>query len=226
MKTFHITSGSLEALKWLGMLAMTIDHANRIFFQGDLHWAYDVGRIAWPLFAFVFAWNYAHISADSEAFYKKSFIRLLLFGVLATPAYILMNGLHSLYPLNILFTLFVIGVCIFFYEDNGNLTVEPLAVFLVGGFLVEYNWPGLLLGISFWFVCKKQSLLSALSVLLAFFLLYFVNFNLWALAALPFILLALQVNIPIPRWRYFFWCYYPLHMAILLLLHRIKFNNI
>lgn len=219
-KPEKISSGTLEALKWLGLLLMTIDHANRVFYNGTVYWAYCMGRLALPLFAFVFSCNYARVGSFDPAFYQKSFTRLLFFGVLATPAYMLMKHMNGYFPLNILFTLFVTAACLYFYENNGKISLESVAIFLVGGVFVEYSWFGVLLGISFWLVCKKPSWSSAVAALIATALLYLVNDNSWALAALPFILLAPYVKLPVPRIRYLFWWFYPLHLIVLLLLRR------
>jgi hypothetical protein len=43
------------------------------------------------------------------------------------------------------------------------------------------------------------------------------NLNYWACAALPIIFLALYIKIKVPRLRFVFYAYYPLHLALLLL---------
>ena len=45
--------------------------------------------------------------------------------------------------------------------------------------------------------------------------LYVINRNLWALAALPLIFAAGQVNVNVPRGWLGFYVYYPVHLAVL-----------
>ena len=42
-----------------------------------------------------------------------------------------------------------------------------------------------------------------------------VNFNLWALAAVPLILLATRVELRVPRLRWLFYALYPIHLTVL-----------
>ncbi|MGQ3890481.1 TraX family protein [Legionella sp. CNM-4043-24] len=224
LKPIKISSGTLEALKWLGLLFMTIDHSNRVFYNGSINWAYDVGRLALPLFAFVFSYNYAQVVPFESDFYQKSFSRLLIFGALATPAYILMKHMTGLVPLNILFTLFAIGACVYFYELNRRINLESFAIALVAGVFVEYSWPGIILGLAYWRVCRQPNGVTAVAALLATAFLYLVNRNFWAMAALPIMLLAPWVNLSVPRIRYLFWWYYPLHLSVLVLLYRLIYS--
>ena len=48
--------------------------------------------------------------------------------------------------------------------------------------------------------------------------LWFINRNLWALAALPVLFLASRVDVRVPRLRWAFYAYYPLHLASLWLI--------
>ena len=59
---------------------------------------------------------------------------------------------------------------------------------------------------------------AALFLLLACAALWFINRNLWALASLPLLLVASRVDLPMPRLRWAFYAYYPLHLAALWLI--------
>lgn len=54
--------------------------------------------------------------------------------------------------------------------------------------------------------------------LLALASLWFINRNLWALAAVPLLLVASRLDLPMPRLRWAFYAYYPLHLAALWLI--------
>lgn len=217
-KTLAISSGSIEALKWSGMLFMTIDHANRIFFNQQFYQAYCAGRLAMPLFAFVFAYNLARVEPISLEMYNKTLMRLIFFGVLATPAYIAMNHIQRWFPLNILFAFLIVLSMLYLY-DKGKWSLS-ICIFLIGGIFVEYSWSVLLLCASFWLFSKKPSVIAILPGLAGYSLLYILNDNNWGLAALPIIFLATQVDLKIPRWHYFFWIYYPAHMTLFYLIYK------
>jgi hypothetical protein len=48
--------------------------------------------------------------------------------------------------------------------------------------------------------------------------LWFVNGNLWALAAVPIFLLSTRIDLRMPRLRWAFYGYYPIHLSVLWLI--------
>jgi hypothetical protein len=144
-----IANGTLEALKWLGMVLMTIDHVNKYLFNGTNVVAFAAGRLALPIFAFVLAYNLARPSALAHGVYVRTAVRLFVFGLLTTPPFIALGGLiGGVYPLNIMFTLLV-ATGVIFLIDSGR-PVSAIVAFLVGGALVEFWWPALGLCVALW----------------------------------------------------------------------------
>lgn len=47
--------------------------------------------------------------------------------------------------------------------------------------------------------------------------LWFINGNLWALAVVPVIFIATKIDLHVPRLRWIFYVYYPIHLAALCL---------
>ncbi len=54
---YPIESGTLEGLKWLGLLLMTVDHVNKYLLHDAIPALFAAGRLAVPLFSFVLAYK-------------------------------------------------------------------------------------------------------------------------------------------------------------------------
>ncbi len=218
---FKISNGTLEALKWLALLFMTIDHANRFFFKGSIYAAYCAGRLAMPLFAFILAYNLARPGTLERGIYVQTLKRLTVFGFLAMPAYNAMKGIHYWWPLNIMFTLWIATACLFLVEKGGIANIFiAIFFFFFGGTLVEYHWPGLAFCISAWFFCKKPSIFTLSLSFLCCLWLNNINNNIWALLTFPLIFIAIKIDLEVPRIRYLFYIYYPAHLSIFWLLSK------
>jgi hypothetical protein len=214
-----VPDGSLEALKWLALLSMTVDHVNKFLFNGTNDAAYGVGRVAMPLFVFVLAYNLARPGVLEHGGYPRAMRRLAAFGILAMPAFSLLGGLNTaLRPLNIMFTLLILTATLNLVECG---TVANWAgaffVFLAGGANVEFWWPALTFGLAVWRYGKCPGVMPLTLSLTALLALWFVNGNLWALAVIPVVLLASRIDLRMPRVRWVFYVYYPLHLFALCL---------
>ncbi len=217
-----VADGTLEALKWLALILMTLDHVNTYLFERALPGAFQAGRLAMPLFSFVIAYNLARPDALQRGLVGRTMTRLAFFGLLATPFYIGLGKLaHGWWPLNIMFTFLVAAGTISLLQRGGAANVVAAAVlFLVGGALVDYSWFGLFFFLAAWWYCKAPGNLPLAFLLFAAALLYVINQNFWALAAMPIILSALRLRLSAPRIRYAFYLYYPMHLGVLLILSR------
>lgn len=204
-----LSSGAVEALKWVALLAMVVDHVNAVFYGRELGaWATIIGRVAMPVFSIVLGYNLARPGADLA----RCLRRLLLFGALSVPAYAYLFAFAGgWWPLNILLTFSVAVGCIELVKQNrGELAV---VLFLGGGALVEYWWPGVALVIAAWVYFSRPQPGTAWALVGAMLGLCVVNFNAWALLALPVVGLAALVDVRVPRLRWVFWWFYPLHLV-------------
>jgi hypothetical protein len=119
MTALRLSSGSVEALKWLALVAMTGDHINAFFYGRELPFLTELGRLAMPLFGMVLAYNMARPKAD----HGRLMLRLSLFGVLAAPAHAYLTG--DIVPVNILFTFAVAAAVQGYSRDTCKNRSQP-----------------------------------------------------------------------------------------------------
>ncbi len=226
-----------EFLKWLAIIAMTIDHVSEHLLSG-FQPGRAVGRLAFPLFAMFVAHNYSR-------FYRGRFpgrylTRMLIFGLCAQAAYFV----FGLERLNIMFTL-ALGLLAMYLFANGKyvgLVCFSFAVALFNHFVfsLEYGLPGILLILFLSFNQKLLILLPAvfliatpatgfqniplISIILptAFYsdahtLLFETAFSL-SIAFAAFASVSMCPAAGRSAHKYFFYAYYPLHLTIILAL--------
>lgn len=217
LPSLTLSDGSLEALKWLALVLMTLDHANKYLLQPAIPALFDAGRTVMPIFAIVLAYNLARPGMLARSVYPKVMKRLALAGALAALPFIALGGLGwDWWPLNIMATLLVATGVMHLLERGGAARVGgAVALSVVGGALVEFWWPALAIAVGAWSYFKRPNWPALVFALLGLAALYVINKNLWAFAALPLILVAARVDLPVPRLRWVFYAFYPLHLAIL-----------
>ena len=218
-----VSDGTIEALKWLALLLMVADHTNKYLLHDASHPLFNAGRIAMPLFVFVLAYNLARPDAYKRGAHGRTMKRLALFGLLATPPFIALGGLLAgWWPLNILFALLSLTAIIYCLEQKTiSDYLIACAVFIVGGSSVEFWWPVLAFGIALWWYCKTPQIAPLIIAVVALLLLRIINGNYWAFAALPILIASTAVTIPVPRFQWLFYYFYPLHLALLWLSTRL-----
>ncbi len=222
-----MTSGAREALKWLAVVLMTGDHVAKVFFGGYVPVVSELGRIAFPIFALVMAYNLAQPGADVG----KSVRRLLVWGIVAQPFHAVAFGYWL--PLNVLlsFALAAFGVwCIL----SRRWVALVLAV-VPAPLLVDYQWAGIVFVLAawHWFRSRRDDLPQAgasinglyfetladwrdfpFVMVLPWCMLGAYNGNGWAFLALPVFLLG-DLSWTVPRTRWAFYGYYVGHLALL-----------
>lgn len=233
---FEITSAGLHIL---GMAFMLCDHLWATVIPGN-DWMTCVGRIAFPIFAFLIVEGYTHTKN-----LKKYVLRLLLFALLSEIPFDLVTGGTAFYPFhqNVLWTFLLAIGLIHLNEKVKERGILPRVLTAVGtlslGYLfgiitmVDYYHAGVLTVLAFYFLRGE----SWLHRLLQFIALAYINLELLGglgyevslfgntvfLAQQGFALLAL-----IPIWlyrgrqghhstafRYLCYGFYPLHLLIL-----------
>jgi hypothetical protein len=214
----RFADGTLEALKWLAIALMTLDHVNKYVFHEASAVAFDFGRIAMPLFAFILAYNFSRPGALERGSYQRSIRRLAIFGAIAVPVCMALGGLlFGFWPLNILFMLLTASAVMLLIE-RGNKSMAFL-VFITGGFMVEFWWPAVGFTLACWYYCKRPSWVSLSLAIFCCAALAPINNNFWAMAALPIIFASAKLELNLPRSKWFvFYAYYPTHLSIIWLI--------
>lgn len=206
---------------------MLVDHFNTFVNPNYNQTLFEIGRIAFPLFALILGYNLARIPSEKM---PKIMLRLLMFGIMATPVYIILGGgLQHWWPLNILFTLCLATTIVYLLSlpaHNRWSALAPLAailLFAVVGGLVDYLWVGPALVIVVWRLFSGISAVEStiLHILLLGLvgLLCMMNDSLATLFALPIIYLTISAcqDIHLPRMKWFFYWFYPGHLLMLFL---------
>ncbi len=211
-----IADGSLEALKWVALVLMVGDHINKYLLNEGVGSLYALGRMVMPIFGFVLMHNLCRPAGLARGVHARVMKRLVVFGLLSTPAFVYLVGW---WPLNILFTLFTATLIVYLWERGGaTRRLLACAVFVFGGALVEFWWPALLCCLGAWALLKRPTAWRLALWAMATGALAVVNGNFAAVIALLLIWGATRVDIPMPRMRWVFYAFYPAHLTALALL--------
>ncbi len=219
---------SANALKLIAMASMVIDHASVIFLGTDNTVWRNIGRIAFPIFAFLIAQGAVHTKNK-----LKYALRLLAFAFISEVPYDrVFNGVWLEFKeQNVFFTLFTGLIAVYvldFLRDRGLGAlgiITTLACGLASGFLAgDYGFMGVVvITLMYMFSTVKTDVryigfaLSGLMTTLVYVFPDKIGFYpSQVYAALCFIPLALYSGKRGRRTnKYFFYAFYPAHIIIL-----------
>ena len=207
-----------ELLKWIAIITMTFDHVGAILYP-EFEFLRLIGRLAFPLFAYLLI-----LGMESTRNIRNYFFRLFVFALISQIPFFLAINYAPFELLNIFFSLSFGLLLISFFKRGSPLAFVPLLSSFILPF--DYGIYGLAM-IGCMYILTKNTKLGVFSLLLlnGLFLVPF-NSQLLSLAALPLIVFhkngalnmskPLSGNLKIPLWRkYFFYIYYPMHLAFL-----------
>ncbi len=214
-----------ELLKIIAIVTMVIDHVGRILYP-DLLFLQVIGRLSFPLFAYLIV-----LGVESTKKPRKYVITLLIFALISQVPYFLAFGIQPFERLNILFSLFLSAVTIYYYNKRSMLAFIPLllSIFLMteGSYYVVLTAVGMKLLKDI----PKLGILALVALNLQFLFISDVGsqIQILALFAVPLVFLhikgKLKKEILIPEnslaysiRKYFFYAFYPLHLALLYLI--------
>jgi hypothetical protein len=211
-----------ELLKIIAIVTMVTDHVGRVLYP-DLLFLQVIGRLSFPLFAYLVV-----LGVESTKKPGKYMITLLSFAIISQIPYYLAFGIQPFDRLNILFSLFLSAVTIYFYNKRSVLAFVPLLLSIIlmteGSYYVVLTAVGMKLLKD----APKLGILALVALNLQF--LFFPDIEnqiqILALFAVPLVFLHiknwLRKEILIPEHslayfvrKYFFYVFYPLHLALL-----------
>lgn len=225
------------ALKLIAMITMLMDHTAVILLGGSKY--YDllrgIGRLAFPIYCFLLVEGYFYTKNV-----KKYIIRLGIFALISEiPFDLAFASRHTkngfLYSQNVFLTLFI-GLIVVYVIDtikekyNGEFIEKMLLstlVVVIGGMIskflfTDYNMLGIFTIVSFYIFREKK----VLNFVILTILLYLLNKHFAGVQQIPATFAILPIycyngkkgtNIN----RYIFYAFYPVHIAILLLIKLI-----
>jgi hypothetical protein len=223
-----IANGALEGLKWIAAVLMILDHINRFFYGNEIAILFWTGRIVMPIFGFVLAYNLARPGALGRGVHQRMMFRLLLWGLAATPFYVILNSAflpaYPWWPFNILFELLLVVALIYLMEKGKAIHgAMALPLFIIGGAFPDYWWFGVACCIGAWLYCRKPTIWRLVLWALGTISLTAVNHNGGALFALPVIFAATRMSLTVPRLKLAFYALYPSHLAVIFLAKKVWF---
>lgn len=205
-------------LKIIALITMTIDHIGYFLFPQVL-WLRIIGRISFVIFAYLIANAYYFTSNKNKYFY-----RLLIFGLILDLIVFLSGNLES-------FNIFITMALGFRLIDSIQTKQYPLTFFIIissqillitTGITYQYGLYGILFILSSYYLYKKPHILIIVNLLL----IYLTNFiepisYIQYYSIMGTLLICFYSYQKGKSMKYFFYFYYPIHVAILSFLSTI-----
>ncbi len=235
---------STFSLKILACITMLIDHITAAFVPvssvigggSDLSFYMIgrlIGRIAFPIYCFLLVEGFYYTSSR-----RKYILRMFLFALISEiPFDMAFNGFpkerfqdYMSYQ-NVMFTLFLGLVLMYFYEDiKMRYLAQPVIFNTLGVLLIlgtsmtsvllksDYQYTGILFVLVFYLFRGKKAWIAA--GLAAVIVLFSNRFEIFALAAL--VPIFLYNKEPGRKVKYLFYAFYPVHLLILGMILLVK----
>jgi TraX protein len=216
---FRVHPQAIEWLKWAALVCMVIDHVNHYALEHSMRWMYQVGRLAFPLFAFVLGHNLAQ--RGGALAFERALPKLLIAGVFAQPFF------HAMRPddaINIMFTL-ALGAWLA-YPQAFQARIKavwfrrlmPWLVLAVALLFVRFDeYQGIGIFLVFTSALWSRYPTAGFAVLWGCALLWltYLNGSKYSLLVI-FVVFVARFPLPaLPRLRWWFYAIYPLHLALL-----------
>ena len=197
-------------LKCIAILTMFIDHIGAGFFPGELMFRY-IGRIAFPIFAFLLVEGYFH-TRDV----RRYMLRLGLFAVISEIPYDLAfrETILEFEHQNVFFTLFIGVAMMYALEKSPQWQAKAaevlLAMWAASLLCSDYRYKGILLIAVYYFLRGRKREEFVLGAGWNFLW----NWEIQGYGALASVPIAMYSGQRGRSMKYFFYLFYPLHLAV------------
>lgn len=216
-------------LKVFACVTMFIDHVTYILPKRLLELNY-IGRLAFPIFAYQISEGYKHTKS-----LKKYFLRLLVFAFISEIPFFLFHKIvtgSSSLALNVMFTLLLGLICIYFWDKSPNKFLSLFVIFMAcltaQTCNMDYGYFGVLVVLCFHIFKENKPLMTAsfFALVLIKFMPVFIRTNFYY----PNIILAVCTFLAIvpillyngkqgKKIKYLLYIFYPAHLMIFWLIH-------
>lgn len=208
-----MSNSQLEILKYIAILFMVFDHYSAIQGLGDEYRI--IGRIVFPLFAFILVYNFIYNTKDK----KKYILRLFLFTLISQPIYYYAFEVNTI---NIFGTLTLGLLILYLNEMNINKIYLNVLIFIIVfpiSFFIDYKFFGIFVIIAFYYFLKQKDVFSFSLLFLSIYLLNFLwnpIYSMVGILALFIIYYIRTINVDIIRInKWFFYLFYPIHLLVI-----------
>ena len=215
-------------LKLIAIITMTIDHIGVVFGTPFYNLLRAVGRLSFPIFAFLLTEGYVHTKSFSKYFFRLLVLALIsevIYDYVFYGSFIYIGANNIFFTLALgLLTLFLLdkskGLINRYFKDKVDLfiilPITYLLIIVVMGLMGEFlNFSYGMLGIlviSFFYLFKKNFPLTVLSVSLSTLIL---GDTMQYFSLLSLILIYFYNKKLGKKCKVFFYLYYPLHILVL-----------
>jgi hypothetical protein len=213
---------SSAVLQIIALITMTVDHIGLYFFS-DIDAFRIVGRLAFPLFAFLLVEGFKHTRSR-----KKYFWRIVLAGIVAEfPNYLLAIISNVDYSHNVMFTLAFALTTLCLAERGGwSLVAVPIIALVAGVLNCDYGTFGVLLILGFYYadrIFAKNRIVRLLAdgLVLSAMMMSLTQYEKWGilnygmLGIIPIMFYSGKKGRRLPG--KFSYIYYPAHLLVILL---------
>lgn len=217
-------------LKLIAIISMLIDHIGMVLYP-DVYVLRIIGRLAFPIFAFLIIEGYYHTSN-----FSKYLMRITIFALLSQIPFTLATWRLVFYykELNVYFTFVIALLMIYLIERCRQIELKSL-IFIASILIVyflnsQYNVYGMLMIFSFYYFRNNDKLkiisITVINIAMAF-LTTGGNVKYVQLAApLALIFIYLYNGQRGKGMKYFFYVFYPLHFLVLFFIKVVLFAGI
>lgn len=222
-----------DLLKLLAAVLMLGDHVNTIFFGRENIGLYVGGRLAFPLFAIVYA---ANVRLDAK-YLSRAATRAFIYALIAQPIYLVAfwnSGFAPWYGLNVLFSFAASSfICLLWLSEKTARKIAAALIFLIFGSLLEpgsYGFSGLAMILAGVIAFNSKQFKSRIFFLAWWLLLIKITFYHWFLSLLILVMTYCVMLIFSSGRHYFsrfgrffsggfFYLFYIAHLFIFTVLH-------